>query len=225
MSSSGILERQWLNVAGLLLLLVAVAALTTQPAVQHGAIWNIGSIKLLWIAVGVTVAHHVWVTVFWRSQLHGGLPTAVFGRHAFAVYRAGFTICGLGRVASIITLACANRGTVPIPATVRVVGAILLGAPSVYLLYSIARYFTFRRAFGADHFEPDARDWPLVRQGIFRYTQNAMYTWGFLFFWAVAVAGASAAAFLAAGFYHAFIWVHFDTTEKPDMARIYGDAA
>jgi hypothetical protein len=50
-----------------------------------------------------------------------------------------------------------------------------------------------------------------------------MYTIGFLGLWAAALAFASWTALLLAAFNHAYIWVHYFATEKPDMARIYGN--
>ena len=49
-----------------------------------------------------------------------------------------------------------------------------------------------------------------------------MYTVGFLILWAPAVALASGPALLLAAFNHAYIWVHYLCTERPDMRRIYG---
>ena len=49
-----------------------------------------------------------------------------------------------------------------------------------------------------------------------------MYTYAFLIFWTLAVACASHAAFVAALFSHAYVWVHYLRTERPDMRLIYG---
>jgi protein-S-isoprenylcysteine O-methyltransferase Ste14 len=99
--------------------------------------------------------------------------------------------------------------------------------PVLYLLYSVGRYFTFERAFGADHFDPAVRMLPLVRAGIFRFTPNAMYVFGFLLLWIPALWWGSAAGLAAAIFNHAYIWVHYVATERPDLRRLYGppDAA
>jgi len=60
--------------------------------------------------------------------------------------------------------------------------AVILLIPAIYLLYSVIRYFGFTRALGADHFDEKYRMLPLVRRGIFRFTDNGMYTYGFLFY-------------------------------------------
>ena len=80
------------------------------------------------------------------------------------------------------------------------------------------------RAAGADHFDSQYRDLPLVREGIFRLTPNAMYFFGFFLFWAIAIGFNSAAGLAVAGFSHVYIWVHFYVTEKPDMEFLYADS-
>lgn len=64
-----------------------------------------------------------------------------------------------------------------------------------------------------------------MRDGIFRFSSNAMYTFGFLALWVPGLLLESAAALLAAGFQHAYIWVHFHFTERPDAEHIYGGGA
>jgi hypothetical protein len=91
-------------------------------------------------------------------------------------------------------------------------------------MYSTARYFGFSRAAGADHFDPRYRDMPRVTQGIFRFTSNGMYLYAFLLFWAIATGFNSSAAVVVAAFSHAYIWVHFYSTEKPDMNFIYSSS-
>jgi len=49
-----------------------------------------------------------------------------------------------------------------------------------------------------------------------------MYVFAFLLFWALGVGCDSSAALLVAAFSHAYIWVHFHATEKPDMRFLYG---
>ena len=58
--------------------------------------------------------------------------------------------------------------------------SLVLVVPVLYLLISVRRYFTFRRAFGIDHFDPAYRILPMERRGIFRLSPNAMYVFGFL---------------------------------------------
>ena len=88
--------------------------------------------------------------------------------------------------------------------------------------YSIIKYFSIVRAFGIDHFDESYRSRPLVKEGIFRFTPNAMYIFGFTLLWAPAFYFSSVAALAFAFFSHLYIWVHYFCTEKPDMERIYG---
>ena len=83
------------------------------------------------------------------------------------------------------------------------------------------RYFGLARAAGADHFDPSYRKMPFVTGGIFKYTSNGMYVYAFLLFWAIGIGCNSSAALVVAAFSHAYIWVHFYATEKPDMDHLY----
>ena len=66
------------------------------------------------------------------------------------------------------------------------------------------------------------RHLPFVREGIFKYTPNAMVTFGFLILWVPGLIFFPKAALLAAWFNHFYIWVHYYTTELPDIRFIYG---
>jgi hypothetical protein len=77
------------------------------------------------------------------------------------------------------------------------------------------------RAAGADHFDSRYRSMPFVKKGIFRFTSNGMYLYAFLLFWAIAAGFNSSASLIAAAFNHVYIWVHFYTTEKPDIDFLY----
>ena len=62
----------------------------------------------------------------------------------------------------------------------------------------------------------------MVKQGIFRFSSNAMYVFGFFLLWVPGILGQSKAALLVAAFNHLYIWVHYYFTEQPDMEIIYG---
>ena len=98
---------------------------------------------------------------------------------------------------------------------------ILLALLGVYAMYSVKQYFGMERAAGADHFDPRYRGVRFVTGGIFRFTSNGMYVYAFLLFWAIAVGFNSIGALTVAAFSHAYIWVHFYATEKPDMDFLY----
>ena len=51
-----------------------------------------------------------------------------------------------------------------------------------------------------------------------------MYVYAFLLFWMIAIGLDSSAALVVAAFTHAYIWVHFYATEKPDMDYLYASS-
>ena len=219
-----IFERQWLH--GLLLagLWAGMIWAGSLEAVRTGLLWGIGTPGWFWLAVGLAVGHQVYVWFCWRMQLHGAGLTRVLGGRGFSLYAVGFSLLGMARVVAVFMLAIANRDTLrPNLLLLRILAVIAL-IPAVYLFYSIKHYFGFKRAFGIDHFEASYRTLPFVRKGIFRFTRNGMYTYGFLLLWVPALWYASLAALWVALFNHLYIWVHYYTTELPDINRIYGNS-
>ena len=216
-----IFEKQFAHVVLLGILLFLLDFASRLPGFFDGE--YLGLTTRTWFALSVvnTVLHQVYVWFCWRTQLHLSLMTNVFGQSAFKFYAAGFGIMIILRPILITGLAVSNGGTLPVdPIIMQIVAAILL-APGIYLLYSIVRYFSFTRALGADHFDESFRSLPLVREGIFRFTSNGMYVFGFLVLWAPALFFSSISAIIFAAFSHLYIWVHYYCTEKPDMKRIY----
>ncbi len=106
--------------------------------------------------------------------------------------------------------------------TIQIIIGIILLIPAIYAGWSVERYLGFARALGGDHFRQRYREMPLVKEGAFKYSSNAMYTFVFLLFWAIALLTGSRVALVVALFQHAYIWVHLYCTENPDMALIYG---
>jgi hypothetical protein len=155
-------------------------------------------------------------------ELHYSLLSRLFGTKAFAIYAVPFFIFLLARPAFLTALAIASEVTLPVNRTVLYILAAVVAALALYVLYSVLRYFGITRAAGIDHFDPSYRRKPLVKEGIFKSTGNAMYIFGLLALWIPGLLAASAPGLLAAALTHAYIWVHYCTTEKPDMDRIYG---
>jgi hypothetical protein len=165
----------------------------------------------------------VFVWVMWRSELCYSAVTRAFGAVGFPLlYAVPFMALLISRPLTITGLAVSDRGSAELPAVLTVAAPLLLTIPAIYTFYSVVRYFGFARAMGIDHFDTAYRTAPLVRGGIFRLTGNAMYTFAFLILWAIALAFSSRAALVAAFFNHAYIWVHYWCTERPDMEFIYG---
>lgn len=221
-----IMERQWLHATALsvLLALLVMAMSSDFEGMRAGMLWGANTVAWFWLAVTIAVVHQVYVWLCWRNQLHGSLLTRILGERAFPAYALGFSVLGISRVLVILALAISNRDTLTGDLTVLRVLAVLALIPALYLFYSVHRYFGFQRAFGIDHFDDRYRSLPFVRAGIFRFTRNGMYTCGFLLLWAIALWYASIAALCAAIFNHLYVWVHYYSTELPDMKRLYGEA-
>ncbi len=145
-----------------------------------GALFGISSAAWFALLLADTIVHQLFVWVSWRLELHGGRLTRWFGgtERAFAFYAPIFAILFGARFVLVTLLAIANRGTLDIAPWLGLLLAAIIAVPAAYLFYSVKTYFTFRRAFGIDHFDPEARHWPMVREGIFKYTSNGMYVFG-----------------------------------------------
>ncbi len=216
-----VFHRQWLHGVLLVVLLGSVLAVSKLPGVLEGQLWGWSAEIWFWVAVTTAILHQGYVWIAWRLELHAGAVTRAFPHMSFRLFKALFAVLGLSRLI-VLPLAVANRGTLELPGVVQWgVSAVFL-ALSGYLFYSVLRYFGIDRAAGADHFDPEARTWPLVNDGIFRYSSNGMYVFGFLLLWVPGFVLESSGALVVAAFHHAYIWVHYHCTEKPDMEVIYG---
>ncbi|HSL42546.1 MAG TPA: methyltransferase [Anaerolineales bacterium] len=191
--------------------------------VLAGQLWGIPTETWLWISIAVPVIHQVVVALLWRVELYHNKMTEWFGRRAFSVFKIIFAVLFVARPITLILLGISNRNTLmwdPVPAYVL---ASLLFLPFAYTMYSVFHYFGVDRAFGIDHFDPSYRNKPFVKMGMFKYTDNAMYKFGFLILWSIALVFLSKAALLVGAFSHLYIWVHFYSTELPDIKYIYGN--
>jgi hypothetical protein len=178
-----ILERQWLHVLLLAVLFTGLVAFSRVEGLLDGELWGVSTCAWFWLAVGLAVVHQVFVWFCWRTELHASLLSRVFGDRGFLLYAVGFSILGIARTLVVFLLAAANRDTLEVNTTVTRVLAVILLIPAIYLFYSVKRFFGFERAFGIDHFDASYRTRPFVKQGIFRFTSNGMYIFGFLILW------------------------------------------
>ncbi len=217
-----VFERQLAHLAWLLLLLAGLFGATRIEGFAQGVFLGVSTGSWVVLNVANAVVHQGFVWFCWRTELHANLLTRHLGDTAFRAYTLVFTILILARVVLITALAISNAGSLPSNPWIMRTTAVVLLLPGVYLIYSIRRYFGFKRAYGIDHFDPAYRSANLVRQGIFRFSSNAMYEFGFLLLWVPGLYLQSVAAVVVALFCHLYIWVHYACTEKPDMARIYG---
>ena len=187
-----------------------------------GQFSGISTTVWFYLSVGAPIVHQVYVWFCWRVQLHHALITRRLGRNGFTYYSVIFGVLLISRLVFIIGLAISSANSLAFSHLILNSLAVVIALPTIYLLYSVVRYFGFTRALGIDHFDASYRDKPMVREGIFRFSGNSMYVFGLLILWIPGLLAASGPALLVAMFSHTYIWVHYYTTEKPDMRRIYG---
>ncbi|TWT87427.1 hypothetical protein Mal64_29660 [Pseudobythopirellula maris] len=204
--------------AGQALHFAALAALLALTAAGWGWLGRPAPVAF-GTAVAMPIAHQLFVWLAWRTELGSKAVSRTIG---FGGYMALFFLLFGGRFVTLLWLAWIDRGSLGLPSALAATAGVLLAMPGVYTMHSVARYFGFARAAGADHFDERYRTMPLVRRGVFRYTSNGMYAVAFLLFWAIALGFNSSAALVVAAFSHAYIWVHYYATERPDMAWLYG---
>ncbi len=204
-----------------LLILVPVSWTFAAPAMNEGSWLGITDAAWFWLATGVPVLHQLIVWIVFRLQLGWAVFTRIFGGADLFVWSVLFIPFLAARPVLVFGLAKATRTTLELPQTLAAGLALLLILPAIYTFWSTIRYFGIRRAIGGDHFRTAYRQMPLVRQGAFKYNSNAMYAFAFFLLWSIALFTGSQAALSVAIFQHAYVWVHYYCTEKPDMKLIY----
>lgn len=205
-----------------LVLLVPMAYEVAAPTLGESSVLGVSDTNWFWVGIVLAVVHQIIVWLGWRAQLGWGLLTEWFGRHDMIVFGSVFFPFILARPLVVLLLGCADFGSLGLdPWTYVVLGTVLI-VPAFYTLWSIILYFGFRRAMGGDHFRKEFQQAELVDQGIFSLCSNAMYVFGLLFLWSLAVYTNSRAALVLGLFQHVYVWVHYYGTEKPDMRLIYG---
>jgi len=221
-SSLRFLFRGQLLHASAAVLLASVAWALAAPALGDGAWLGVTDVAWFWAVVGVSVAHQAYVWLAWRGQIGWGVFTWAFGRYDLAVHAAIFGPLMLARVLLVIAVGLVDPSSLSLPRWLQLALGLGLLVPSSYTLWSVARYFGFVRALGADHFRASYRSGGLVDEGAFAWTPNAMYTFAMLGLWSIGFLLGSQAALVAAIFQHAFVWAHYLGTEEPDMEVMYG---
>lgn len=209
----------------LLVLLVGIYFYVERDAsLLSGEFLGVKTCTWFLLAILAPIVHQIYVLVCWRLELYYNSISKVFGTKGFKLYKIGFAILILSRLLTIILLALSSADTLNIDPVFAYVLAGIFLVPSAYLFYSVKTYFGMDRAFGIDHFHPEEmKKEPFVKKGIFKYTSNGMYIYGFLILWIPGLLLLSKVALLAALFNHLYIWVHYYFTELPDIKVIYGD--
>ena len=209
----------------LLILLVSIYfCVSNDASFLKGRFLDVNTSIWFLLAFLSPIVHQIYVLICWRLELFYNSLSKVFGVNGFKFYKIGFAILILSRLLTIVLLAISNTNTLNINKIFSYVLASLLFIPFVYLFYSVKKYFGSDRAFGLDHFQPEKfKKEPFVKKGIFKYTSNGMYIYGFFILWIPGLLFLSKAALLIALFNHIYIWVHYYFTELPDIKTIYDD--
>ncbi|MFC2023581.1 methyltransferase [Chloroflexota bacterium] len=206
----------------LLSLLVPGAVYLARPAFDGSSWLGISDSGWFHAVLLVAIIHQVVVWFVWRTQLISSLFSRLFGRYDMLVWGVIFLPLLLMRPILMVALGLADFGSLGQLRGLQVAVGLLLLIPAAYTGWSFEMHFGAARALGGDHFRQSYREMPFVRKAAFKYSSNAMYTFGFLLLWSIALFTGSRAALAAALFQHAYIWVHLYCTEEPDMRVIYG---
>lgn len=191
------------------------------PALDGKQLWGVSGHALAYALLAVVILHQVVGWLVFRLQLCFGLLSRLFGSYDLTVWGVVFFVLFLLRPLLTLLIGIADADSLPGPRWLHIILGVLLLLPAAYTIRSVFAYFGIERALGGDHFREKYRHMPFVKKGAFRYSDNAMYSFAFLFFWAIALFCGSKAALAAALFQHAYIWVHWYCTEAPDLEMIY----
>jgi len=220
-----ILKHQQWNFLLLLALLAAIYFYVDKDStLLAGELLGVETSTWFLLAILSPIVHQIYVLLCWRLELFYNSFTKGFGSRGFLFFKIGFAILIFSRLLTIVLLAFSNANTLPINVWLAYMLSAVLFIPSAYLFYSVKKYFGMDRAFGIDHFYPEQiKKEPFVKEGIFKYTDNGMYVFGFFILWIPGLLLFSKAALVVPLFNHVYIWVHYYFTELPDIEVIYGE--
>lgn len=207
------------------MLFVVFFVVKSDSSFFSGELFGISTFTWFIFALLSPIVHQIYVLICWRAELYGKSISKSLGvEKGFKVFKLAFTFLILSRPVTILLLSISNAWTMDINNSLSYIVSLSLFIPAAYLFYSVKNYFGADRAFGADHFFPEKyKDAPMIKKGIFKYTSNGMYIYGFFLLWIPGVLLQSKAALLLAAFNHIYIWVHYYFTELPDMKVIYNN--
>ncbi len=201
------------------LITIGTCSLLTSP---EGSYLGLTTINWAYIAMGVALFHQSMVAVVFRLQLHFDIMVQLFGNNALKIWGVVFLPFLAARPITLLIAGLADAGSLGGDRNLQLVAGATLMIPAVWGMHSVLKYFTINRALGGDHFYDKYANMPMVDQGIFKYSSNAMYAFVFLGLWGIALLTGSWNALVLALFNHAYIWIHMYCTERPDMDVIYG---
>ncbi len=204
--------RQGFHLAGLLFLYLNLYVLLERyGAAQHWGLWALFTAGL----------HQGLVVVIWRRALLSPPVGKKALRARIALFAPAFALLLISRLVVTVLSSRDTAGTMFPPAEASVIAMVLIAGLCGWTIYSVIRYFGLFRALGADHFVPAYRRLPLVKEGIFRYTPNAMYTFGTLLLLLPGIWYRSGPGVAIGLFHYLAVWIHYWATELPDMAYMY----
>lgn len=219
-SLSFFLKRQFIHLLSLIIFAILIW-LFTESALSSGN-WA-GQTDRAWLILGILVfcLHQLIVSLVFRLQLGKALFTRIFGRLDLIIWGIIFFPFLAARPFTVMAVSRASQNSLNLNILFTRLLAISLLIPALYTLWSVLRYFGLIRALGGDHFRVKYREMGLVKEGIFKYTDNAMYKFAFLLLWAIALFYRSYPALILVIFQHISIWVFYYCIEKPDLDLIY----
>lgn len=205
----------------LLILIPGMLALFEMNSTESGSFWGLAS--KTWFIIGMLIAiiHQVLVWLVWRLQMCFHTFTKLFGKLDLLVWAVIFLPFLVLRPIAVLALGLSDYASLGWPQYVSWMIAVILIVPSIYTLRFVFKHFGIMRAIGGDHFRSEYQSMPFVREGVFMYTDNAMYSIAFLGLWSIAFLTNSVLALIMASFQHAYIWVHMYCTEEPDIKVLY----
>ena len=215
-----IIQGQLLHI-GLIILMVFGAFALLMPSFSDPTFLGWDTQDWAVCSIILAVILQIIVAIVFRFELYKGLMTRIFRDQAMKVWAVIFLPLLVARPITIIITGWLDPNSITRFRSIEVIVGIALIVLAIATMHSVVKYFTIRRALGADHFDNDVIAMPLVTKGMFKYTSNGMYGIVFLGLWGIALSFGSWNALVVALFQHAYIWVHMYLTEKPDMDRIY----
>jgi hypothetical protein len=174
------------------------------------------------LSMALALFHQMLVALVFRLQLHRNAMTHLFGASDMKIWAMLFLPLLVARPITVLMTGWADTLPITDQRGWEIATGVALIAAAIYAMHSVLFYFTLPRALGGDHFRDHFAKMELVRQGVFRFTPNAMYWVVFIGLWGIAFLFGSWNALVLALFQHCYIWVHMYCTENPDMEWIYG---
>ncbi len=186
-----------------------------------GSFLGVTTITWAYITIAIGLIHQSIVAVVFRLQLHFDVMVRLFGDRALKIWAAIFLPLLGARPLLLVIVGISDYGSLGGNRSIQLVAGAVLILLVAYTMHSVLKYFTINRALGGDHFYDEYLNMPMVNQGAFKFSDNAMYTFVFTGLWGIGLLLGSWNALVLALFYHAYIWVHMYCTEDPDMRILY----